>query len=332
MSQARRLLELYDRLQLGQRLDNATIRADYGITRRQATRDLALLDDVLGGRMVRLREGGGKAWWFLEDGEHRRAVSVKQVFAVAVGTRLAGFLAGQTFEPETSGILASLVRRLRGAQQGDPVALLERIHVVSTGQKRYRERAGPQAALQALVDGLLLDLEVELAYLSPRRARAGAPPRQLRVAPLSLVLYRSAVYVVVEVCGGEWRGAPRILLALDRVVSARCTQRRFLRPVGFSAAAFLSEAFAIDTRGPLQEVVLRVSARLATHVEERFWHASARQRRCEDGRLELALKVRGDEVLELVRSMGQEVELVSPPALRRRLREELWATLQQYGH
>lgn len=330
MSQARRILELYDRLLRGQRLDNAAVRADYGITRRQATRDIALLDDVLGARLVRIREGGGKAWWFLEDGEHRHAVSVKQVFAVAVGTRLAGFLAGQTFAPETAGILGTLVRRLRGPQQGDPVALLERIHVIPTGQKRYRQRAGPQAALKALVDGLIVDQEVELAYLSPRRARAGDPPRMLRVAPLSLVLYRSAVYFVVEVCGGDWDGAARILLALDRIASAEITPRRFSRPVGYSPTDFFSQAFAIDSRGPLQEVVLRVSAELAPYVEERFWHATARQRQCPDGSLQLELKVRGDEVLEWVRSMGKEVEVLGPPALRERLRAELRATLRLY--
>lgn len=68
------LLELHDRLHRGQRLDNLTIRADCGSTRRQATRDLRLMDDALGACLVRVREGAGKAWWALQDGVHRQAV------------------------------------------------------------------------------------------------------------------------------------------------------------------------------------------------------------------------------------------------------------------
>jgi predicted DNA-binding transcriptional regulator YafY len=78
-------------------------------------------------------------------------------------------------------------------------------------------------------------------------------------------------------------------------------------------------------------VVLRISPALAPCAEERFWHATARQHRLADGSLRIELEVCGDEVLQWVRTMGKDVELVSPPELRAQLTAELRATLDQYG-
>ncbi len=330
MSQARRLLELYDRLLTGSRLDNRYIREQYNLTRRQATRDLALLDDVLGARLTRIRDGGGRTWWHLQDREHRRTVLAKQVFAVAVGSKLAGFLAGRLFEPAARGILDRLTRDLRATQQSEVNDLLDRIHVIRTGQKRYDEHDAPQTALTAMVQGLLLDLQLDLTYQSHRRARTGAAPRSLRVAPLTMVLYRSAVYFVVDVLGGDWSGPGRILLALDRVQAASLTDESFPRPSEFSVEQFFAEAFAVSTAGPTNAVVLRISAELAPYVEERFWHPSTRHRWLDDGRLHLELRVRGSEVLEWVRNMGPHVEVVAPAALRDQMKRDLQATLAHY--
>ena len=331
MNQAQRLLELYDRLLAGNRIDSAYIQSTYNITRRQASRDLVLLSDVLGPQLQRTREGGGRAWWQLQGREKTRNVVTKQVFAIAAGSRLASFLAGSHFEPETSGILHQLTSELRRFHRQEVHDLRERIHVIKTGQKNYNERLKPQHILTDLVKSMLLDLQLELTYLSHRRAQLGAAPRKLTVAPLTMVLYRNAVYFVVEVLGGTWSGPARILLALDRIQSARLTTVPFQRPASYAVEDFFSDAFAISTAGPLHDVTLRISPTMADYTEERFWHTSAQQRWMDDGWLHLRMKVRGSEVLEWVRNMGRHVEVLSPPALRIQMREELLATLKHYA-
>ena len=329
-NQGLRLVELYEALMTGSRVRAADWAETFETSRRTVERDVALLRDLLKDRLETVPGHDGRLYHYMPSQQRSRAVQRWQVLAIGVGARLAGFLEGERFRTGIQGLLEQLRMELP-LHTRDDVDLLERkIHVVKTGQKLYAQKQELQQVLAVMLDGLLLDQQVELGYLSHTRALAGSEPRRLVVEPLCLVLHRYSVYFIVRVAGGQWKGPRRILLALDRIRQAELTDTRFRPPRNFHPSSFLKDAFGIFARGDAREVVLRVGAEMAPYVKERHWHFSGTANDLPDGGLEYRLHVAGDEVLEWVLALGHHVEVLAPADLRREVKQRLAAALEKY--
>ncbi len=329
-NQGLRLVELYDALMSGSRVRAAEWAEKFETSRRTVERDVALLRDLLGDRLETVPGHDGRVHYYLPSRQRRQDVQRWQVLAIGVGARLAGFLEGERFRTGIQGLLEQLRMALPQRTRDDVDLLKRKIHVVKTGQKRYDQNQALQQVLAAMLDGLLLDQQVELAYLSHTRALAGGEPRRLVVEPLCLVLHRYSVYFIVRVAGGRWRRPRRILLALDRIQQTTLTDTRFRPPKGFFPDRFLKDAFGIFAKGEAREVVLRVDAEMAPYVKERHWHPSGGAKDLPDGGLEYRLRVAGDEVLEWVLALGHHVEVLAPADLRSEVRRRLEAALGRY--
>jgi proteasome accessory factor B len=104
-------------------------------------------------------------------------------------------------------------------------------------------------------------------------------------------------------------------------------------PPRFSLERFLGQAWAVE-RGPDQhQVHLSFSPRVAPEVRATTWHPGRRFESRGDGRLDVHLVVDGlDEVLGWVLGFGAQVEVVSPPELRDRVRDEALRVARLAGH
>lgn len=231
-SQALRLLSIYDRLHDGERLRADEIAPDFDVSNRTIERDIAELRNVLGARIDSREEGGRGVVYYMPHDKKRRNITPWQILAVAVGTRLTGFLSGQRFVTEVKPLLDELRNSLLPGECSRLQKLERKIHVIGTGQKDYRKNPEAQERLRQLLDGLQKDRPVSIGYLSHKRRQLGDAPRQLLVHPLCLVIHRGGVYFVVDVVDGGWKkDTTRILVALDRIVEARCQEE--MTPFGY---------------------------------------------------------------------------------------------------
>ncbi|MEZ4266747.1 MAG: WYL domain-containing protein [Myxococcota bacterium] len=325
------MLELYDRLHRGQTIRASTIAEAMGVDRRTLQRDLAVLREVLGPRLEDVEQP--EIGWRLAHSQRRWGTTRWQLLGVALGARMMGFLSGRSFDGQVGPLLSELRRSLAAGQALDVADLEQKLFVVESGTKLYRTNPDLLLKLEEMVDGLLLQHPIEVLYLSPRSEAAGRPPRALRVQALCMTIHRGAVYFVVEILGGDWVGAGRILLALDRFQTVKVDRdaERRPHPRDFRAAEFFGSAFGIWRGDERHLVQLRVSQDYAAAVRERSWHPSQRLEELPDGSLRLTMTLGHlGEVADWVLGMGEHAVAEAPPALVSLIRERLGAALAQY--
>ncbi len=191
---------------------------------------------------------------------------------------------------------------------------------------KFAHRAEPEPSylprrddIDALLDGLVRERRLSFAYGS-----TGRPVRDL--APLSLVVYRRALYLF----GRFPDGTKTYNYRIDRMASVE-VGAPFDYPAGFDIQDVLQPWFGIYAGAAIETVVMRFSAKVGPLVEERRWHPTARTRRLPDGRVELTMETGGIELERFALEWGEHCEVVAPPELRARVIASLRGALGQYG-
>lgn len=184
-----------------------------------------------------------------------------------------------------------------------------------------------------MVEGLLQQRPIDIAYLSPRRQADGGEPRPLRVQAICLVIHRGAVYFVVDVLGSEADLAERrILLSLDRLQRVDLDRKALARayPSDFDAREFFRSAFGVWRGEERHDVRLRVDPVYASAVRERLWHETQQLEEQPDGSLIVTMQLGAlDEVTDWVLGMGEHVRVEAPDALIARVTSRLEHALRQ---
>ena len=336
-SQAHRVLSIYDRLHAGERLRADEVAPDFDVSNRTIERDIAVLRTVLGGRIDAREEGGRGLVYFIPHDKKRRDITPWQILAVAVGTRLTGFLSGQRFVTEVKPLLDQLRNSLKPGERFRLQKLERKIHVVGSGQKDYRRNPEAQKRLRHLLDGLQKERPVSIGYLSHKRRQRGEGPLELLVHPLCLVIHRGGVYFVVDIADGGWNtDTTRILIALDRIVEARCHEETnsFEYPKDFSPEEFFAGAFGIfaDSDKNTKGVKLKICPIYAPYVQERHWHQSQVMTQRRDGSLLVEFQLTNvNELSDWILGMGEHAEVLAPKMLRDEVRSRLERALGQYA-
>lgn len=174
--------------------------------------------------------------------------------------------------------------------------------------------------LEAAVSRKVLEAEY-------RPIRGGGSTKSYRLRPLAVFPHKGALYVAAV--AGEH--AQPVTFALERFVSVELTKETFEPPAGFDAGEFVRRSFGVFD-GPVEEVRVRFSARVAPVVRERIWHESQTVTDLPDGRIEVAFRAAGwPEIRAWVLSYGEHAELIEPAARRTEIARELAATLRRYA-
>jgi proteasome accessory factor C len=150
---------------------------------------------------------------------------------------------------------------------------------------------------------------VRLAY---RKADAAAAEAR-EVAPYALLYVSGGIYVAAETPEGLR------LFRLDRVEGASLLERSFTVPDGFRAEALVTAGRAFTSEGPLPELVVRFSPRVARWIAEREGRAPDA-----DGSLTVRWPL-GDETWAVhhLLQYGPEVTVLEPASVRAALRARL---------
>lgn len=328
-TQARRLIELYDRVCRGETLRAERLAEELGVARRTIERDVAILEEMFGPDRAFRDEGAFR----LTTASAKWTTTRWQVLAVAVGARMTGFLSGARFRTHVAPLIAQLRRSLPGVS-GYRVEQLERkIHVVETGHKLYREKPEMQRRLEQLLDGLLLERPIELEYWSSKSRQKGLPPRPMRVHALALVLHRASVYFIVDTLSSDRPAPKRVLLSLDRITRAELQrdEEPLEHPKNFDARAFLRTAFAIYTGEAEHDVRILIDRGYAHFVAERTWHETQDLEELPTGEILVRMRLGElEEVTEWVVSMSPHAKVLGPPELEAKVRDRLAKALALY--
>ncbi|MEW6365724.1 MAG: WYL domain-containing protein [Acidobacteriota bacterium] len=183
-----------------------------------------------------------------------------------------------------------------------------------------------------LVKATLSDRRLRIDYYSAHR---GAEEER-EVDPYALRFVNGEWYLI-GFC--HTRGSV-LTFHVGRVRAAAETGDGFLRPAGFSADAYLADAFGVF-RDPrigsgagdtvTREVLLKFDAFAARFVREHEWHESQSIAERPDGSIELRMRVTGMvEVERFVLAWGEHAEVLHPADLRTRVASRLRAAGTQY--
>ncbi|HMP74640.1 MAG TPA: WYL domain-containing protein [Kiritimatiellia bacterium] len=293
------------------RLPSAGILArELGVSWHTIHRDLNALRDDEGAPI--LYDPSRKGYVLADTGWTLRPVLLNQreVFAFSVAARMLQPFRGTPLELGLSTLFEKIERSLEGVVTLSAEALTDHVSMipddyVGLDPERWTAMAEHVERREAI--------SVIYQTFSGERKR-------YRLSPVHLAAYHGNWYVLAF---PEGRDEVRTF-ALSRFGRVRVLSRPGWGPREFDAAGHLEDAFGINRGGEVFRVHVRASAKIATYLGERVWHASQRMVRRRDGSLDVFFETRGwKELVRWVLSWQPDLEVLAPRSLRERVREKM---------
>lgn len=147
------------------------------------------------------------------------------------------------------------------------------------------------------------------------------------VSPYQLVRYRDR-WFLDGYC--HQKNALRSF-SLEAIVELSPLPQKILSPDFESLNRYFQSSYGIFSGQADKLAILNFSAYQARWVKDQQWHPKQITKWLEDGRYQLTLPYKEDlELIQDVLKYGAEVEVISPPELREKVRDKLKATLKIY--
>jgi proteasome accessory factor B len=290
----------------------AQLTAELGVTKRTVQRDIEVLTEA--GFPLTSEMRNGTVFWHFMEGFHAEAP-----IALTLTEQMALYFSKGLFKPLQgtpiyeslesaiqkvgSQLPAQSFKFLRGLDQG--------VAVSSFGWKDYSHS---KEVIDALTRAVFNKFTVRILHRAPYHEKA----TEREVDPYKLWYANNGLYMV----GHDHREDALRTFAVERIQSAKLTNRRFEIPLDFNFDEFQKTAFNVIWGEP-QEVRIRFSAAQAPYIKERTWHPSQNIENCDDGCVILTLHV-GDlgEVKRWLIGFGAEAMVLVPGELREEIATE----------
>lgn len=314
LSHAARILRIREMLDHKDHVTIKELQQEFGVSRKTVYNDLDALQEAKV-PIYSVTGPSGEARWMLKPAAKKKTITLAagQVMPLGLARLALSFLEGTEVHDQIGAVMDKLAEGAAPATQLHLAELGKKVAIVPHGPKAYRKKAD---VLNDILTGLLSDQLVEIRYRSP-----GKKPTRHVIEPLSLVLYREALYLIAN---SRTFDGLRISFAVDRITRSKWLKGQcFTYPEDYSPGQQLDGAFGL-VRGESERVEILFDPEQASYVRERRWHPTQRFETLPDGRVRMTMTVSGtqDVLLWLVGHMGT-FEVVSPPALRRQVKERL---------
>lgn len=295
----------------------AQLSGELGVTKRTVQRDIEVLTEA--GFPVTSDMRNGTVFWRFMEGFHAElpiALTLTEQMALYFSKGLFKPLQGTpmyeslelAIQKIGSQLPAQSFKFLRGLDQG--------IAVSSFGWKDYSHS---KEVIDALTRAVFNKFTVRILHRSPQRDKA----IEREVDPYKLWYVNNGLYLV----GQDHKENDLRTFAVERMQSAKLTNRRFEIPPDFNFDEFQKTAFSVIWGEP-QEVKIRFSRSQAPYIRERTWHPSQQIETCNDGSIILTLKVADLwEVKRWLIGFGAEAKVLVPDELR----EEIATECERFG-
>ncbi len=291
----------------------AQLAGKLGVAKRTVQRDIEVLS--VAGFPVTSETRNGTVFWHFMEGFHAEApISLtlaeqmalyfsKGLFKPLQGTPIYESLES-AMQKIGSQLPAQSFKFLRGLDQG--------ISVSNFGLKDYSRS---KEVINALTQAVFNKRTLTILHRSPQHDKA----IERAVDPYKLWYVNNGIYLV----GHCHRDQDLRTFAVERIQSAKLTNRRFEMPPDFNFEEFRKTAFNVIWGEP-QEVKIHFSPAQAPYIKERTWHPSQKIEDQPDGSIILTLEV-GDlwEIKRWLIGFGAEAEALAPEALRSDIADEI---------
>jgi len=299
--------------------------ADQGheVTERTVQRDLLTLSGRLFGLSLddRSRPHG---WCWDRDAAQLDIPGMEP--QTALGFKLAEHFAGQLMAPSTLNTLGPYFRQAEQVLNETPGpvrAWPEKVQTISRGQSLIPPLID-QAILHTVYEGLFNDCQITARY----ERRYDGAVQDYMISPLGIVFRDGVVYLVCQRKGRD----EVIHLAMHRFINAQPTDTPIQRPQGFELANYVREG-GLDFRlsDTALDLVLKVDAETAVHLEETPLSANQAIARSADGRQTIRARVADTaQIRWWIMGLGNNVEVIEPSALRTEIQARLERAAGQY--
>ena len=147
------------------------------------------------------------------------------------------------------------------------------------------------------------------------------------IHPLRLVFRGRAWYVIAY--SAQHREVRTF--KLGRIAKLTVTARTFCWPKDVSIDKHFGSAWSMIPEGKVYDVRLRFAKQVAGNVAEVQWHPSQKVTWSDDGSIDFTVRVDGlGEISWWILGYGDQVEVLSPPLLRRRIASMARAVARRY--
>ncbi|MEZ5728571.1 MAG: WYL domain-containing protein [Burkholderiaceae bacterium] len=298
------------------------LQAELEVSRATLKRDLAYMRDRLNAPIEFDREAGGYRFASGRLGPQYELPGLwfndREILALLTMHRMLEDLdTGGLLGPHVAPLVARL-NALLGSADGSADEIIRRVRI-----QRAQDRPVPPNWFEVIGSALVKRHRIEIVYFTrSRNARS-----QREVSPQRLVHYRNAWYL------DAWchRTDSLRVFALDAIEHARAVERRALDVSPAEIERTLGEGYGIYRGHRLRWAVLRFTPEAARWVSAELWHPRQIGAMGEDGSYELRLPFGNSTELELdILRHGEQVEVCSPPDLRRRIADRLEAARARY--
>lgn len=323
MSQFERLHRINSLIQDRRVISFGDLMSDLEVSRATLKRDIAFLRDRFNAPLVFDRDAGGYRYDKPIDGPRFELPGLwftsEEILALMTMHQLLESLdTGGLLGPHVKPLMARL-DALLGSADGSASEILKRIRLISVQRRRvdpkYFELIG-----SALVNRrrLLID------YYGRTKDRL----TEREVSPLRLVNYRGNWYL------DAWchRSEGIRMFSLDTIRSARITDATAKEISLKQVDDELAGGYGIYRGRDLQWATLRFSPEAAKWVRAEIWHDRQQARELDGGSYELTIPFTESSELELeILRHGENVEVIAPPRLRRRIEQRLAEASARYA-
>jgi len=283
-----------------------------GAPQRSVSRDLELLSTII---PLTAARWGRHRYWYLDPGFGASNLGVLDRISLLVGKEITSFLQGTALH---DGIWRVEDELRDGVQPRFAHQLGRKFRYHPEPARSYESQAD---LLDDLLDALLRELHITIQH----RSTAGQVREHADLEPLTLIIYRRALYVMARRPDGGVRR-----FAVDRMVGLT-KGPHFDYPSDWDPDAELGDTFGFfsDSRAS-QLVRLHFTPRVAPYVQARRWHPSQQLRLLPDGGVELTMHTSGRELTRFVLEWGAQCRVLEPAWLVEGVTDELAASLAQY--
>jgi predicted DNA-binding transcriptional regulator YafY len=244
--------------------------------------------------------------------------SAEEIYALLTMKQLLENLQPGLLGPHVEPLLKRLSAAI-GSQEHPADEVARRIRILQMGR-----RAIPLKHFQAAARALLERRQLAITYYT----RARDEQTQRVVSPQRLVHYRENWYL------DAWCHLREDIrsFAVDAIRAAEIVDRPAREVPAQDLDEVLGSSYGIFSGRATQTARLRFTPQRARWVAAEEWHPQQRASFEADGSYLLELPYSDDRELVMdILKHGPDVEVLDPPALRERVREQLNETLQRYS-
>lgn len=287
---------------------------------RTVYRDLEALQKA--GFPLYTEQVGSKTHWSILDAGRRQMpvpLNLTELMALYFSRNMLKVLQGTAIYES----LGSLFDKVKATLPSAYVDYLNKVqHSLEVGVKAFKPYRHFQETLASVQEATQNRRQIEIDYYTmSRRQRT-----RRRVAPYKVWFYDETFYLIGH-CA--LRREVR-LFAIDRIQSITILDERFEIPEDFDVEDFMHSSFGVF-RGKPVKVRIRFASQAAGYVREKVWHPSQQFEPQPDGSLIFSAKVAGLEEIKLwVLKWGAGATVLAPARLRRAVKEEATAMLENY--